>query len=72
MLFSGYYKDEATTNEVMDHEGFFHTGDIGELDTYRQLHIIDRKKSLFKLSQGMQGEGRARQKKGAGRGAPRG
>ena len=37
----------------MDDEGFFHTEDIGEMDVWGQLKIIDRKKSLFKLSQGM-------------------
>ncbi|KAK9790769.1 hypothetical protein WJX73_002491 [Symbiochloris irregularis] len=52
VLFSGYYKDDAATAQVMDEEGFFHTGDIGEMDIFGQLKIIDRKKSLFKLSQG--------------------
>lgn len=52
ILFSGYYQDEGKTAEVMDADGFFHTGDVGELDADGQLRIIDRKKSLFKLSQG--------------------
>mmetsp|Transcript_33119 Transcript_33119/g.84069 ORF Transcript_33119/g.84069 Transcript_33119/m.84069 type:complete len:672 (-) Transcript_33119:449-2464(-) len=51
-LFSGYYRNEALTKEVMDGEGFFHTGDIAELTPHGGLKIIDRKKNLFKLSHG--------------------
>lgn len=50
-LFSGYYKREDLTNEVMI-DGWFHTGDIGEWQTDGSLKIIDRKKNIFKLSQG--------------------
>ncbi len=47
----GYYKDEAGTNEVMK-DGWFHTGDIGVIDERGFLKITDRKKALFKLSNG--------------------
>ncbi|XP_042059981.1 long chain acyl-CoA synthetase 4-like [Salvia splendens] len=50
-LFSGYYKREDLTKEVMTDE-WFHTGDIGEWQPDGSMKIIDRKKNIFKLSQG--------------------
>ncbi|MDN3676905.1 AMP-dependent synthetase/ligase [Flavobacterium paronense] len=47
----GYYKDEAQTKEVMT-DGYFHTGDIGEIDSEGFLKITDRKKEMFKTSGG--------------------
>lgn len=47
----GYYKDDAKTNEVMT-DGYFHTGDIGEIDKDGFLKITDRKKEMFKTSGG--------------------
>jgi long-chain acyl-CoA synthetase len=47
----GYYKDEQLTNEVLK-DGYFHTGDIGELDNDNFLKITDRKKEMFKTSGG--------------------
>jgi long-chain acyl-CoA synthetase len=48
----GYYKDPDYTKEVIDDEGWFHTGDIGVLDEGKFLKITDRKKEIFKLSSG--------------------
>ena len=47
----GYYKDEAKTSEVLI-DGYFHTGDIGEIDADGFLKITDRKKEMFKTSGG--------------------
>ncbi|MEG3658834.1 AMP-dependent synthetase/ligase [Arenibacter palladensis] len=47
----GYYKDPEKTAEVIK-DGYFHTGDIGEIDTDGFLKITDRKKEMFKTSGG--------------------
>jgi long-chain acyl-CoA synthetase len=48
----GYYKNDALTKEVMDEDGYFHTGDIGRFVNKRFLKITDRKKNIFKTSSG--------------------
>lgn len=48
----GYYKDEEQTRQVIDADGWFHTGDIGEFVEGRFLKITDRKKEIFKTSGG--------------------
>jgi len=47
----GYYKDQQLTDEVIK-DGYFHTGDIGEIDAQGFLKITDRKKEMFKTSGG--------------------
>ena len=51
-LMMGYYKAPELTAEVIDSEGYFHTGDIGILEDNKFLRITDRKKEIFKLSAG--------------------
>lgn len=48
----GYYKRPDLTKEVIDEEGFFHTGDIGTFVEKKYLKITDRKKEMFKTSGG--------------------
>ncbi len=47
----GYYNHRDTTDMVM-HDGWFETGDVGKIDEEGHLYITDRKKDLFKLSNG--------------------
>ena len=51
-MFVGYYKNPELTQKVVDKDGWFHTGDIGQFNEDGSLSIIDRKKSMLKLSQG--------------------
>ena len=48
----GYYKHPDLDAEVFDNEGWFHTGDIGEMVEGRFVKITDRKKEMFKTSGG--------------------
>ncbi len=48
----GYYKSAELTKEVMDDDGWFHTGDIGVIVDDKFLKITDRKKEIFKTSGG--------------------
>ena len=51
-LMQGYFKNPEATAEVMDSEGWFHTGDVGTFIEGRFLKITDRKKEIFKTSAG--------------------
>ncbi|MDD5733759.1 MAG: AMP-binding protein, partial [Bacteroidales bacterium] len=51
-IMMGYYKNPEATREVIDAEGWFHTGDVGEMTNGVFLRITDRKKEIFKLSNG--------------------
>lgn len=51
-LMKGYFKEPELTNEVIDEQGWFHTGDLGFIETDGQLKITGRKKELFKTSFG--------------------
>jgi len=51
-VMKGYYNKPDLTAEVFDAEGWFHTGDIGELVNGKFLKITDRKKEMFKTSGG--------------------
>jgi long-chain acyl-CoA synthetase len=46
-IFAGYYKDEAATREVVDADGWLHTGDVAEIDADGFVKITDRKKDII-------------------------
>jgi long-chain acyl-CoA synthetase len=51
-LMLGYYKESKLTEEAIDPDGWFHTGDIGTFVAGKYLKITDRKKEIFKISSG--------------------
>ena len=51
-VFLGYYNRPEETAKVIDADGWFHTGDIGEMVDGKFLKITDRKKEIFKTSGG--------------------
>jgi long-chain acyl-CoA synthetase len=51
-VMKGYYKRPDLTAEVIDKDGWFHTGDIGHMEEGKYLKITDRKKEMFKTSGG--------------------
>jgi len=51
-IMMGYYNKPELTAEAIDKDGWFHTGDIGKIIDNKYLKITDRKKEIFKLSNG--------------------
>ena len=51
-LMMGYFKEPARTAEVLDEQGFLHTGDVGEIDQEGFLRLTGRVKDIFKTSRG--------------------
>ncbi|KAH6885926.1 hypothetical protein B0T10DRAFT_491981 [Thelonectria olida] len=51
-VFREYYKNEEETAKSLEADGWFHSGDIAEIDKMGRLKIIDRKKNVLKLAQG--------------------
>jgi len=51
-IMKGYYNKPELTAEVIDKDGWFHTGDIGVMEEGKYLKITDRKKEMFKTSGG--------------------
>src|SRR5699024_6302386 len=51
-VMNGYFKDEEKTKAAFDAEGYFKTGDMGEIDNDGFLKITGRKKQMFKTSGG--------------------
>jgi long-chain acyl-CoA synthetase len=51
-LFSGYLHDKRATDEAIDKDGWFHTGDIGEVDAEGFVYITGRKKNILVTSGG--------------------
>jgi len=51
-VFKGYFKNDEATREVIDRDGWFHTGDAGFVDPRGHLVIIDRAKDVGALADG--------------------
>lgn len=52
IIFKEYFRNPEETAKAMEADGWFHTGDIVEVDSLGRFKIIDRKKNVLKLAQG--------------------
>jgi long-chain acyl-CoA synthetase len=52
IIFKEYFKNPQETAKALEADGWFHTGDIVEVDSMGRFKIIDRKKNVLKLAQG--------------------
>jgi long-chain acyl-CoA synthetase len=43
----GYYKNQEATNETIDRDGWYHTGDLGTMDAYGNVYINGRSKNML-------------------------
>ena len=48
----GYFRDPAASAELIDKDGWLHTGDIGRIHANGNLQLVDRKRHIFKLPNG--------------------
>lgn len=48
-MFEGYHEDDAKSEEVIEADGWFHTGDLGRIDTTGRLHYVGRIKDMLKV-----------------------
>ena len=48
-IFKGYYKNPEKTREIIDKDGWLHTGDIGKINPNGALQFLGRKKHIFSL-----------------------
>lgn len=51
-VFAGYFKNEEENAKTREPDGWFHTGDIAQIDELGRVKIIDRKKNILKMAQG--------------------
>ncbi|HNW76729.1 MAG TPA: long-chain fatty acid--CoA ligase [Bacteroidales bacterium] len=51
-VMKGYFKDPELTRQTIDADGWFHTGDLGQIEPEGQLKLTGRKKEIFKTSFG--------------------
>jgi long-chain acyl-CoA synthetase len=51
-IFREYFKNPEETKKALESDGWFHTGDVAEIDEMGRVRIIDRKKNVLKLAQG--------------------
>jgi len=49
-VFAGYWRDEESTANAIDPDGWFHTGDVGVLDDEGELYVVDRLKDIIIVS----------------------